>query len=79
MNVQLWGRKALLLFLFADMQSFHATAPSNVFLPVIFVSARTFLLSVSAGVEGLSGPELWVCLLQAFALVGSPKALHIST
>lgn len=34
---------------------------------------------MSAGVEGLSGPELWVCLLQAFALVGSPNALHIST
>lgn len=39
----------------------------------------TFLLSVSAGADGLSAPDLCVCLLQAFALVGSPKALHIST
>lgn len=40
----------------------------------------TFLLSVSGGgAEGLSCPELCVCLLQAFALVGSPNALHIST
>lgn len=48
----------------------------------LLVSLGTFLLSVSAGLglaESLSVADFWECLLQAFALVGSPKALHIST
>lgn len=48
----------------------------------LLVCLGTFLLSVSAELglaEGLSVADFWECLLQAFALVGSPKALHIST
>lgn len=48
----------------------------------LLVCLGTVLLSVRSGLgvaEGLSVVDFWECLLQAFALVGSPKALHIST